>query len=315
MDYNKFGLVNTTEMFSDAIAHKYAIPAFNFYNMETLNAILAAARETHSPVILAVSESALHYMGDNMLMGMIMGAKLTTRDCVALHLDHGASVDACKHAIDIGFSSVMIDASQKNFSENIELTQRVIEYAHKHNVTVESELGVIAGTEDENTSSEKSLYTNPNDAYEFVKRTNVDSLAIAIGTNHGAYKCKSEFKGLRFDVLSEIVNLLPKTPLVLHGASRIPQHLVGIIEKFGGKMENACGIPMDDIRQAVSMHVAKVNVDSDSRIAFTAGIRKTLATNPKMFNPRDYLSVATDMVKQNCIDEIKNVMNSANKLK
>lgn len=315
MDYKKFGLVNTSEMFTDALAHKYAIPAFNFFNMETLNAILGAARETQSPVILAVSESALHYMGDDMLMGMITGAKLSAHDCVVLHLDHGASVDACKHAIDLGFSSVMIDASQKTFTENIDMTRRVIEYAHKHNVTVEAELGIIGGHEDENTSTEKSLYTNPKDALEFVKQTNVDSLAIAIGTNHGAYKCKSEFKGLRFDILEQIVELLPKTPLVLHGASRIPQHLVGTIEKFGGKMDNACGIPMDDLRRATSMHVCKINVDSDSRIAFTAGVRKTLAENPKIFNPRDYLSEAADMVKKNCIDEIKTIMASVNRLK
>lgn len=315
MDYQKFGLVNTSKMFTDALARGYAIPAFNFFNMETLSAVLAAAHETHSPVILAVSESALHYMGDDMLMGMISGAKISEHDSVTLHLDHGASVDACKHAIDLGFSSVMIDASQKSFAENIDMTRRVVEYAHKHNVTVEAELGIIGGIEDENTSAEKSLYTKPADAKEFVSQTNIDSLAIAIGTNHGAFKCKSEFQGLRLDILQEIVNLLPKTPFVLHGASRIPQHLVGIIEKFGGKMDKACGIPMEEIRRAISLHVCKVNVDSDSRIAFTAGVRKTLTKNPKTFNPRDYLSEAADMVKQNCIDEIKTVMDSANRLK
>jgi len=314
MTYSDFGLVNTKDMFADAIDHGYAVGAFNFYNMETLKAIVNAARETRSPVILAVSESALKYMGDDMLMGMIAGLKLNPRDGVALHLDHGGSFEACAHAIEIGFSSVMIDGSKLPFDENVKISRRVAEFAHAHNVTVEAELGTLAGIEDENTFGTSSSYTNPRDVIEFVHQTKTDSLAIAIGTSHGAYKRKSDAEELRFDILADIAAELPRYPLVLHGASNIPQNFVEQINEFGGEISGARGIPAPQLRRAVEMNICKINVDSDSRLAFTAGVRATLSANPSGFNPRDYLGAGMKNVYENCMNEIRSIMNSENKL-
>ncbi len=312
--YSKFGLVNTRDMFSDAITRNYAVPAFNFYNMETLTAIMAAARKTHSPVILAVSESALKYMGDDMLMSMIGGLKLSDSECVALHLDHGHSYDLCQHAIDLGFSSVMIDASAMPYDENTKLSRRVAEYAHKYDVCVEAELGTLSGIEDENTKSEYSQYTNPDDVVKFVKDTNVDSLAIAIGTSHGAYKRKSDDESLRFDILEKIAKKLPKFPLVLHGASSVPAHLVKSINAHGGKLGDARGIDTAQLRRATQMNICKINVDSDSRLAFTAGVREFLTAHPENFNPRDWMGLAMQNITENCMDEIKNIMASNDKV-
>lgn len=314
MKYTKFGLVNTHNMFADAIVRKYAIPAFNFYNMETLNAILSAVRQTHSPVILAASQSAIKYMGDEMLMGLIRGANIRPDEQIALHLDHGGSIDVCIRAIDMGFSSVMIDASKLPFEQNIEITKSVVEYAHAHDVSVEAELGTLSGIEDENTHSTTSNYTNPDDVVKFVSATGIDSLAIAIGTSHGAYKRKSDDEELRFDILQSVAEKLPGFPLVLHGASQIPAHLVQTINEFGGDMPNARGIAPQQLRRATEMNICKINVDSDLRIAMTAAIRSSLATNPANFNPREYLGTGVKEMTAVCIDEIKNIMGSDNKL-
>lgn len=310
MDYKDFGLVNTKQMFANALANHYAVPAFNFYNMETLAAIVAAARDTHSPVILAVSESALKYMGDDMLRGMIWGLNLTPNENVALHLDHGSSFESCVHAIELGFSSVMIDGSKLPFDANADLTRTVVEFAHKYDVSVESELGTLSGIEDENTQSATSSYTNPDDVVNFVNQTGTDSLAIAIGTSHGAYKRKSDDEELRFDILDAVAKQLPDFPLVLHGASSVPEQFVKTINEFGGKMTNARGIAPDQLRRAVQMNICKINVDSDSRLAFTAGVREQLATHPENFNPRDYLNTGRKNIYANCVDEIKNIMQS-----
>ena len=312
MKYSDFGLVNTTQMFTNAIAGGYAIPAFNIYNMETLMSVLDAARITHSPVILAVSESALKYMGDDMLMGMIQGAKINPSEQIALHLDHGGNIDACIHAINLGFSSVMIDASKMDFNENIKISKSVADIAHMHNVSVEAELGTLGGIEDENTFGTIG-YTNPADVEKFVSATNIDSLAIAIGTSHGAYKRKHNKEELRFDILANIATRLPKFPLVLHGASNIPQKLITTINEFGGKISGALGIDEIQLRRATKMNICKINVDSDLRLAFTAAIRESLTTHPSNFNPRDYLSAAKLAITQTCIDEIKNIMGSENK--
>lgn len=314
MKYTDLGLVNTTAMFADAIARNYAIPAFNFYNMETLQAILDAARIAHSPVILAVSESALKYMGDDMLIGMIRGANITPTEHIALHLDHGSSYDACKHAIELGFSSVMIDASKLPFDENIALSKQVADLAHRHNVSVEAELGTLSGIEDENTFGTDSSYTNPTDVEKFVTATNIDSLAIAIGTSHGAYKRSRDDEELRFDILADIAIRLPKFPLVLHGASNIPQKLVTTINEFGGKLSGARGIDIIQLRRATNMNICKINVDSDLRLAFTAGVRKSLAQKPENFNPREYLGLSRTAMTQTCLDEIRDIMGSDNKL-
>ncbi|MDR1338233.1 MAG: ketose-bisphosphate aldolase, partial [Rickettsiales bacterium] len=279
MTYKDFGLVNTREMFARAMAGGYAIPAFNFYNIETLQAILDAADETNSSVILAVSESALKYMGADLLMGMMRGKNFRPGN-IALHQDHGGSVESCVRAIELGFSSVMFDGSHLSIDKNITQTKLVVEYAHKFDVTVEAELGVLAGIEDENTQSEFGSYTNPADVVRFVNETECDSLAIAIGTSHGAYKRKSESEELRFDILAAVAQQLPEFPLVLHGASNIPRHLVEQINEFGGDIGDARGIPGEQIRRAVSMNVCKINVDSDARLAFTAAVRQSLVQTP-----------------------------------
>lgn len=312
MKYTELGLINTNEIFHDAIARNYAVPAFNFYNMETLQSILDAARITRSPIILAVSESALKYMGADMLIGMIRSANISPDDKIALHLDHGGSFDACAHAIEIGFSSVMIDASKLPFDKNIELTRRVAEFAHQHNVSIEAELGILAGIEDENTQSKISSYTNPTDVEKFVNATGIDSLAIAIGTSHGAYKRKTDDEELRFDILADVAVRLPEFPLVLHGASNIPQKLITTINEFGGKLSGARGIDENQLRRATKMNVCKINVDSDLRLGATAAIRKSLFEKPKNFNPREYLSAARQTMTQICVDEIRNIMGSEN---
>lgn len=314
MTYKDFGLVNTNQMLSDALAGGYAVGAFNFYNMETLSAILAATRDMRSPVILAVSESALEYMGENMLMSMIRGAGIKPNEQIALHLDHGHSFESCARATDLGFSSVMIDASNLPFDENVEITARVVEYAHPRGVSVEAELGTLAGFEDDNTNSTAGIFTQPNMAAEFVFRTNIDSLAVAIGTSHGAYKRKNNSETLRFDILNEISKLMPKTPIVLHGASCIPHVMVDIINENGGTLQNANGIPIEQLQRAAKMNVCKINVDSDNRMAFTAAVREMLNKNPEMFNPREYLDAAKSAVYENTIGEIINIMNSANRL-
>lgn len=314
MKYSDFGLINTHDIFTDAIARNYAVPAFNFYNMETLNAIMSAARETHSPVILAVSESALKYMGADMLMGMIRGANIKPNEKIALHLDHGSSFDACAHAIELGFSSVMIDASKLPFAENIKISKQVADHAHKFGVSVEAELGTLAGIEDENTFGTDSSYTNPDDVEKFVAATNIDSLAIAIGTSHGAYKRKSNTEELRFDILADVAKRMPNFPLVLHGASSIPEHLIKIINENGGKMKNARGISTEQLRRATKMNICKINVDSDLRLATTAAIRQSLNEKPENFNPREYLGAAQRLMTQTCIDEIRNIMGSENKI-
>ncbi|MDR1360998.1 MAG: ketose-bisphosphate aldolase [Rickettsiales bacterium] len=315
MNYKELGLDNTRAMFAKAMNGAYAVPAFNFYNMESLQAIMAAAQATHSPVILAVSESALAYMGENLLTGIIYGQKdRWAKGQFALHLDHGHSFESCRRAIDLGFSSVMIDGSELPFSENIALTRQVAEYAHSRDVSVEAELGALAGIEDENTRGEKSSYTDPTQVAEFAAATNCDSLAVAIGTSHGAYKRKNESEELRFDILAEIAKLLPEFPLVLHGASQIPQNLVAEINANGGAIGGARGIPTDQIRRAVAMNVCKINVDSDGRLAWTAAIRETAAKTPESFDPRKFLTAARDKMTALYMDEIKNVMGSDNKI-
>lgn len=313
MNYKKLGLVNTDKMLRDALRGRYAVGAFNIYNMETIGAVIAAAREMHSPIILAVSESALEYIGGEMLMAMIAGAAIKPYEQIALHLDHGHSYESCVCAINLGFSSVMIDASALPFSDNIKLTARVAKYAHRHNVSVESELGALRGFEDENTKSATGQFTDPDDVAKFVSKTGTDSLAIAIGTSHGAYKRKSDSEKLRFDILTEIRKQIPKTPLVLHGASTIPTRIVNKINKNGGKIIGAHGIPVNQLKKSVELGICKINVDSDNRLAFTSGIRETLAKHPDVFNPREYLDAARIAVYKNTIDEIKNIMNSVNR--
>lgn len=313
MHYSDFGLSNTKTLLNRALRGGYAVPAFNFYNMETLSAILTAAEITQSPVILAVSESALKYMSDDILMGLVRGAKYK-KNQIALHLDHGHSFETCKHAIDLGFSSVMFDGSALPLHDNIKISRRVADYAHKFNISVETELGVLAGFEDKNTNSTESAFTNPDMVYDFVKQTKTDSLAISIGTSHGAYKRKNKNESLRFDILKQIATNIPNTPLVLHGASTIPQKYIKNINKFGGDIKNAYGISPAQIRKAISMHIAKVNFDSDLRLAFTSAIREYLSKNKTDFNPRDYLSHAQNEMTKHCIDIIQNIMGSGVKI-
>jgi len=314
MKYSDFGLVNTDKMLGNALVGRYAVPAFNFYNMETLTAILAAARKMHSPVILAASESAIKYMGDDMLLGLIAGACISPCEQIALHLDHGHSIDACVHAIELGFSSVMIDASNLDFKENVKISRDVAKYAHKHDVSVEAELGTLSGIEDENTNSDESFYTDPVAALEFVRATGVDSLAIAIGTSHGAYKRKNDNQELRFDILRKITKLLPEFPLVLHGASSIPVQYIETINSNGGKLRNARGIDITQLRHAARTNICKINVDSDLRLGFTAAVRESLKQNPSEFNPRDYLSLAVKNMTDVCTNEISHITFSKNKI-
>ena len=330
VNYKDLGLVNTREMFKRAVDGGYAIPAFNFNNLEQLQAIITAASELKSPVILQVSKGARNYANSTLLRYMAEGAVEYAKELgckapeIVLHLDHGDSFELCKDCVDMGFSSVMIDGSALPYEENIALTKKVVEYAHAHDVTVEAELGVLAGVEDEVVAAE-SHYTKPEEVVDFATRTGCDSLAISIGTSHGAYKftpeqCTRNAEGklvpppLAFDVLAEIEKQLPGFPIVLHGSSSVPEEYVEIINKFGGKLPNAIGIPEDQLRQASKSAVCKINIDSDSRLAYTAGVRETLAQHPDYFDPRQYGKVAraymTDMYKHKIVD----VLGSDNKL-
>lgn len=315
MQYQNFGLNSTKQIFENAMRQHFAVPAFNTYNMETIMAVVSAARLTKSPVIVSISESALKYMGDDMLMGMISGLKIHPNEQIALHLDHGSSVESCMHAINIGFSSVMLDFSKRDIDENITATANVVRYAHARDVSVESELGILSGIEDEITKSNESVYTDPNTAKQFVSDTGTDSLAVAIGTSHGAHKRNSSDEKLRFDILEKIQEQIPNTPLVLHGASSVPENLVADINKFGGKLQKAMGIDITQLEfAATKTNICKINIDSDLRLATTAAIRKTLFTNPEIFNPREYLSVARDSVRDICIFLIRTVFHSNNKI-
>ena len=310
-------LVTTKEMFAKAYAGKYAVGAFNVNNMEIVQAITEACKEEKAPVILQVSKGARAYANHTYLVKLVEAAVIECPEIpIALHLDHGDSFETCKSCIDGGFTSVMIDASSKSFEENIEITKKVVEYAHAHGVVVEAELGALAGVEDEvNVSAENAHYTRPEEVQEFVEKTGCDSLAIAIGTSHGAYKFKPGTKPqLRFDVLEEISKRLPEFPIVLHGASSVPQEYVREINALGGKMPDAIGIPEEMLRQAASMAVCKINIDSDIRLAMTAGIRRVFNEQPEIFDPRGYLTVARSEVKKMVQHKIKNVLGSSNTL-
>lgn len=326
MKYQKFGLCNTGEMLKSALSGGYAVPGYNFNNLEQLQAIIMACAQTDSPVILQVSNGARKYMGPTLLMNMARGAteyakELGMKAPIALHLDHGATFEICKDFVDMGFSSVMIDASDKPFDENVRISKQVADYAHKHDVSVEAELGALAGIEDEKTGAD-THYTNPEDVVRFVELTGIDSLAISIGTSHGAYKmpvipakagtqCAAGVYQLRFDILEEIARRLPDFPLVLHGASSVPQDLVAQINKYGGDLEHAFGIPEAQLIKARRMNICKINVDTDSRLAFTAGVRKALAEQPSAFDPRAYLTAARDTMVELYNNKNINVMGSA----
>jgi fructose-bisphosphate aldolase class II len=302
MHYKDLGLVNTREMFKKAMEGGYAVPAYNFNNMEQLQAIVIGCVESISPVILQVSGSARKYADPTLLPHMVKGAVAMARKMgspipIALHLDHGDSFELAKDCIDSGFSSVMLDGSHHSFDENVRFTKAVVDYAHARDVTVEGELGVLAGVEDE-VSSKVSHYTKPDEVEEFVGKTGVDSLAISIGTSHGAYKFKlksgEEVPSLRFDILEEIEKRLPGYPIVLHGASSVTPEHVELINRFGGKLESAVGIPAEQLRRAARSAVCKINIDSDGRLAMTAVIRRIFAENPAEFDPRKYLGPARD---------------------
>ena len=301
-------LVTSKEMFEKAYKGGYAIGAFNVNNMEIIQGITGAAAKLKAPVILQVSKGARSYANRTYLMKLVEAAVIETGLPICLHLDHGDSFEICKSCIDDGFTSVMIDASSKPFAENIALTRQVVEYAHDRGVVVEAELGTLAGIEDEvNVSAEDSSYTRPEEVEEFVSKAGCDSLAIAIGTSHGAYKFKPGTKPqLRFDVLEEVEKKLPGFPIVLHGSSSVPQEFVEKINKFGGNMPGAIGVPEDQLRKAASMAVCKINIDSDLRLAMTASIREYLTMHPDHFDPRQYLKPARqaieDMVSHKIVD-------------
>ena len=331
VNYKDLGLVNTRDMFARAVKGGYAIPAFNFNNMEQLQAIIKAAVAEKSPVILQVSKGAREYANPTLLRYMAQGAVAYAKELgcehpeICLHLDHGDSFETCKSCVDSGFSSVMIDASALPFEENIALTKQVVEYAHAHDVTVEAELGVLAGVEDE-VAHEESHYTKPEEVIEFVERTGCDSLAISVGTSHGAYKFKPEQctrdpktgrlvpPPLAFDVLAAIEKKLPGFPIVLHGSSSVPQEEVDTINKYGGKLPDAVGIPEEQLRKAAASAVCKINIDSDSRLAMTAAVRKVFAEKPGEFDPRKYLGPARDNMQKLYEHKIVNVLGSNNKL-
>ena len=308
-------LVNTKEMFKKAYEGGYAIGAFNVNNMEIVQGIMQACKDLNSPVILQVSGSARKYAHHKYLYNMVQAAVEETGLPIALHLDHGSSFELCKDCIDGGFTSVMIDGSHLDYEENVSLTKKVVEYAHAHGVTVEGELGQLAGVEDEvSVEADKANYTDPDQVQDFVTRTGVDSLAIAIGTSHGAFKFKPGQKPqLRFDILQEVMDRLPGFPIVLHGASSVMPEYVAQINEFGGQMADAIGIPEDMLREAASMAVCKINVDSDLRLALTAGIRKHLAENPSHFDPRQYLADGRNNIAEVVSHKIKNVLGSEGK--
>ena len=317
--YRELGLSNTKEMFSKAMAGKYAIPAYNFNNLEQLQAIVTACVETNSPVIIQVSKGARSYANETMLRCMAMGAVQMAREAgsnipICLHLDHGDTFELCKSCVDSGFSSVMIDGSHLPFEENVALAKKVVEYAHQFDVTVEAELGVLAGIEDE-VSAEHSTYTKPEEVEEFVKKTGVDSLAISIGTSHGAFKFKAgqPVPPLRFDILEECEKRIPGFPIVLHGASSVVQEYVELINRYGGDLAGAVGIPEDQLRRAAASAVCKINIDSDGRLAVTAKIREYFAKDPKEFDPRKYLGEARKELVKLVKHKNETVLGSAGK--
>ena len=300
VNYRDLGLVNSRDLFKAAVSGGYAIPAYNFNNLEQLQAIVVACAETNSPVIIQVSKGARSYANETMLRYMAMGAVRMAREMgseipIVLHLDHGDTFETCKSCIESGFSSVMIDGSHLPYEENVALTRKVVEYAHAYDVTVEGELGVLAGIEDD-VVAEHSTYTQPEEVEDFVSKTGVDSLAISIGTSHGAFKFKvkpgEEPPPLRFDILEEIEKRIPGFPIVLHGASSVVPEYVELINKFGGKLDGAVGVSEDQLRRAAASAVCKVNIDSDGRLAVTAKIREYLANDPGEFDPRKYLGAA-----------------------
>ena len=308
-------LVTSKEMFEKAQKGGYAIGAFNVNNMEIIQGIVEAATEERAPLILQVSSGARKYANQTYLVKLIEAAIIESGLPICLHLDHGDSFELCKSCVDGGFTSVMIDASHHSFEENIKITKQVVEYAHDHGVVVEAELGRLAGIEDAiNVSAKDSSYTDPDQVQEFVQKTNVDSLAIAIGTSHGAYKFKPGTPvSLRFDILEEVSRRLPGFPIVLHGASSVPQELVAQINKYGGNMPGAQGVPEDMLRKAASMAVCKINIDSDLRMAVTATIRKYFYENPAHFDPRQYLGPARSAVKEVVRHKLINVLGCAGK--
>jgi len=330
VSYKELGLVNTVELFKKAVAGGYALPAYNFNNMEQLQAIVQACVESESPVILQVSKGARNYANATLLRNMARGAVEYAKELgkeipIVLHLDHGADFEICKECIDNGFSSVMIDGSHHSYDENVALTKKVVEYAHSRPdyVTVEGELGVLAGIEDD-VVAETSTYTQPEEVIDFVAKTGVDSLAISIGTSHGANKfkpeqCTTNEEGvlipppLRFDILEEIEKKLPGFPIVLHGSSSVPQDLIKVINSNGGKMKDAVGIPEEQLRKASKSAVCKINIDSDGRIAMTAAVRKVLNDKPQEFDPRKYLGPARDSLKELYKHKNENVLGSARK--
>jgi len=319
VSYKELGLVNSRKLFADAMAHGYAIPAYNFNNMEQLQAIIMGCAKSDSPVIIQVSKGARQYADQTLLRYMAQGAVAMARESgsnipIVLHLDHGDTFELCQSCIETGFSSVMLDGSHLPYEENIKLTRKVVEYAHEHDVTVEGELGVLAGIEDE-VSAATSHYTRPEEVEDFVKRTGVDSLAISIGTSHGAFKFKvkpgEEPPPLRFDILDEISKRIPGFPIVLHGASSVIPEYVEMINQYGGKMDGAVGIPEAQLRRAAGSAVCKINIDSDGRLAMTAKIREVFAKKPGEFDPRKYLGPARDMLRDLIIHKNQNVLGSA----
>ena len=316
ISYKDLGLVNTRELFAKAVKGGYAIPAFNFNNMEKMQAIIQACVECKSPVILQVSAGARKYANQTLLRYMAQGAVEYAKELgyaipIVLHLDHGNSFELCKDCIDSGFSSVMIDGSHLPYEENVALTKKVVEYAHQHDVTVEGELGVLAGVEDD-VKAEEHTYTRPEEVVDFVSRTGVDSLAISIGTSHGAYKFKPGTNPkIRLDILAEIEKQIPGFPIVLHGSSSVPQDLVAQINHFGGKLKDAIGIDEGQLREAAKSAVCKINIDSDGRLAMTAAVRKVLSEHPEEFDPRKYLGPARDELKKLYIHKCQVVLGSA----
>ena len=329
VNYKDLGLVNSREMFKKAMEGKYAIPAFNFNNMEQMQAIVAACVETKSPVILQVSSGARKYANQTILRYMAQGAVEYAKELgcnipICLHLDHGDTYELCVSCIEMGFSSVMIDGSALPYDENVALTKKVVDYAHKYDVTVEGELGVLAGIEDDVVAA-ASVYTSPDLVEDFVKKTGVDSLAISIGTSHGANKFKPEQctrnadgilvpPPLRFDILEEIERRIPGFPIVLHGSSSVPQDKVAIINKYGGALKDAVGIPEEQLRKAATSAVCKINNDSDGRLAMTAAVREVFANKPAEFDPRKYLGPARDALKELYKHKTVHVLGSANRV-
>ncbi|MBO5760524.1 MAG: class II fructose-1,6-bisphosphate aldolase [Lentisphaeria bacterium] len=319
INYKDLGLVNTRDMFAKAMKGNYAIPAFNFNNMEQLQAIIQACVETESPVILQVSKGARSYANQTLLRYLAQGAVEYAREIgggdkvipICLHLDHGDSFETCKSCIEFGFSSVMIDGSSKPFAENIAETKKVVDFAHQFDVTVEGELGVLAGVEDD-VQAEEHTYTRPEEVQAFLAGTSVDSLAISIGTSHGAYKFKPGTNPkIRLDILAEIEQKIPGFPIVLHGSSSVPQDIVAQINSFGGKLKDAIGIGEDQLREAAKSAVCKINIDSDGRLAMTGAIRKVFAEKPAEFDPRKYLGPARDALKELYKHKCINVLGSA----